>query len=290
MQSFERVGIVGLVDKPTIKPTVSRLARFLVAEGISPSIENEAMLDGELDKITIEPRSDMGSHCDLIIVVGGDGSLLQAARDFVEFAVPILGVNLGRLGFLADIAPQQLEQNVREVLRGNCVATRRFLLEGVLVRDGNTIADGIALNDIVLQPRGSIRMIEFSLRIDDQYVYTQRADGLIVSTPTGSTAYALSGGGPIIHPRLDAIDIVPINPHTLSNRPIIVNGGARLEVIVERDSNVPAQFIFDGQEYVDAELGDQMYIRKKTKELQILHPVEHDFYSTCRTKLNWAND
>ena len=290
MQSFERVGIVGFVDKPTIQSTVSRLARFLVSEGVSPSIESSAMLDGSVDGLIEQTRKDMGAHCDLIIVVGGDGSLLHAARDFVDFDIPILGVNLGRLGFLTDIAPQQLEQSVHEVVRGNSVATRRFLLEGVLIRDGNEIANGIALNDIVLRPRGSIRMIEFSLRIDDQYVYTQRADGLIVSTPTGSTAYALSGGGPIIHPKLDAIDIVPINPHTLSNRPIIVSGGAELEVVIERDSNVPAQLIFDGQEYVDTELGDHIHIRKKAKELRILHPVEHDFYATCRTKLNWAND
>lgn len=290
MQSSERVGIVGFVDKPTIKSTVSRLARFLVSEGTSPSIENSAMLDGNIDGVAVQTRKEMGVNCDLVIVVGGDGSLLHAARDFVDFDIPILGVNLGRLGFLTDIAPQQLEQSVHEVLRGNSATTHRFLLEAVLIRDGEEIEKGIALNDIVLHPRGSIRMIEFSLRINDQYVYTQRADGLIVSTPTGSTAYALSGGGPIIHPNLDAINIVPINPHTLSNRPIIVNAGAQLEIAVERDSNVDAQFVFDGQKYLEAELGDRIHIRKKQKELRILHPVEHDFYATCRTKLNWAND
>ena len=289
MQIFERVGIVGSSDKPTIKPTVSRLARFLVSEGIASTIENNAMLDDDIEGISVSTRKEMGANCDLIVVVGGDGSLLRAARDFVDFDIPVLGINRGRLGFLTDIVPQKLEEGVGEVLRGNSVVTRRFLLEATLLRGDKEIASCIALNDIVLQPRGSIRMIEHSLRIDGQYVYTQRADGLIVSTPTGSTAYALSGGGPIIHPSLDAIDIVPINPHNLSSRPIIVNAGVEIEILVEFDNNVDSQFVFDGQKYVGAELGDKIKIRKKEQQLQLLHPVEHDFYATCRSKLNWAN-
>lgn len=290
MQDFNTVGIIGFVDKVLIKDTVSRLARFLISEGISTWLENQTIEDTAMVGVNYCSREEMGERCELLVVVGGDGSLLHAARDFVDHDIPILGVNRGRLGFLTDIAPQELEQRVSDVLSGNYVTTRRFLLEAELVRQGEVIAKGVSLNDVVLQPRGSIRMIEFTLNIDGQYVYTQRSDGLIVSTPTGSTAYALSGGGPIIHPNLQAINIVPINPHTLSNRPIIVNADAELEILVEPDNSVDAQFVCDGQEYMDAELGDRLRVRKKANELRLLHPVEHDFYATCRRKLNWASD
>lgn len=290
IQNFKAVGIVGFVDKALVRETVTRLAQFLVSKGISTWIESEAFLIEKVECVSFSTREEMGEKCDLVVVVGGDGSLLRAARDLAGMDTPILGVNRGRLGFLTDIAPTELEQRVSDVLNGDYVATHRFLLEVEIHREGEVVAKGLALNDIVLQPRGSIRMIQFSLRIDKQYVYTLRADGLIVSTPTGSTAYALAGGGPIIHPNLDAIDLVPINPHTLSNRPIIIHADSELELVVERDSVVDARVVCDGQEYIDAELGDRIKIRRKPGELRLLHPEEHDFYATCRTKLNWAND
>lgn len=290
MQDFKKVGIIGFLDKALVKETISRLARFLTTEGVSTWLESHTPAEDTVEGVGYCSRKEMGEKCDLVVVIGGDGSLLHAARDFVDFDTPILGVNRGRLGFLTDIAPNELEQRVSDVLAGNYVATHRFLLEAELIRDAEVIAEGLALNDVVLQPRGSIRMIEFALRVDGQYVYTQRSDGLIVSTPTGSTAYALSGGGPIIHPSLRAINLVPINPHTLSNRPIIVNADAELEITIKRDSSVDAQVVCDGQEYMDAELGDRIRIRRKQNELRLLHPVEHDFYATCRSKLNWASE
>ena len=287
---YQRIGIVSFVDKALIKESVSKLTRFLSSKGIAICVESQTFCDDNIENLNLCSRAEMREMCDLIIMVGGDGSLLFAARDFADADIPILGVNRGRLGFLTDIAPSEMEERVADVLAGNCVATHRFLLEMELVRDGEVIAENIALNDVVMQPRGSIRMIEFSLRIDDQYVYTQRSDGLIISTPTGSTAYALSGGGPIIHPTLEAINIVPINPQTLSSRPIVISAGAEIEVKIEQGNSVDTQLVCDGQIYMDAERGDIVCVRRKAKGVKLLHPIEHDFYATCRSKLNWAND
>lgn len=289
MQEFKSVGIIGFVDKTLVKETIIRLAKFLTSKGVATYVEPSAKSEKDLLDVSFCSLEEMGKQCDLIVVVGGDGSLLGAARKLVEYDVPLLGVNRGRLGFLTDIAPNELEQRVEDVLNGNYVASHRFLLEGEMLRDSAVVAKGVALNDVVLQPRGSIRMIEFTLKIEHQYVYTQRSDGLIVSTPTGSTAYALSGGGPIVHPDLQAINLVPINPHTLSSRPIVVNPDVELEIVIERNNNVNARVVFDGQQYMNAELGDVIRLRKKKEILRLLHPVEHDFYQTCRTKLNWAS-
>jgi len=290
MGQFAKVGIIGYIDKVLVKGTVSRLARFLMEQGIQVCMETPSGDTERMDGAIYCSRAEIGQTCQLAIVVGGDGSLLHAARDLVDYDIPMLGVNRGRLGFLTDIAPQDPEQPVRDILDGKYVSTERFLLEAELCRGDTCVQPNIALNDVVLQPRGSIRMIHFTLNIDGQYVYTQRSDGLIVSTPTGSTAYALSGGGPIVHPKLQAINIVPINPHTLSNRPIVVSADSELEIILEPDSSVDAQAVFDGQIYMEAELGDCIRVRRKQKSLKLLHPIGHDFYATCRSKLNWATD
>ena len=290
MREFNKVGIIGYTDKVLVKGTVSRLARFLLEEGVEVHMEIPPNQTERMEGVTYSTRAEIGDICELAIVVGGDGSLLHAARDLVEHDISMLGVNRGRLGFLTDIAPQEPEQPVRDILNGKYIATERFLLEAELCRGDACIQPSLALNDVVIQPRGSIRMIQFTLNIDGQYVYTQRSDGLIVSTPTGSTAYALSGGGSIMHPNLDAINLVPINPHTLSSRPIVVNANAELEIVIERDSSVDAQVVCDGQRYMEAELGDCIRVRRKARGLKLLHPVDHNFYATCRSKLNWASD
>ncbi len=287
---FQTIGIIGFLDNALVGETVGRLALFLLQSGRRVLIEEgteHASLNSTIETVS---RNTMGQLCDLVVVVGGDGSMLHAARDLVDYDVPLLGVNRGRLGFLTDILPSELEQRVADVLQGKYVISQRFMLDCSQQRDGWEIARGTALNDVVLQPRNSIRMIEFSLHIDTQYVYTQRSDGLIISTPTGSTAYALSGGGPIIHPHIDAINIVPINPHTLSNRPIVVDGNSELEIRFEADNSVLGQIVCDGQIYMAAERGDRILVRKKARQVHLLHPVQHDFYETCRTKLHWARD
>lgn len=284
---FETVGVIGFLESDLVNETVDKLSSFLRQSGRKVLVEEGINGPAGTESAT---RDEIGKQCDLVIVVGGDGSMLHAARDLVDYDVPLLGINRGRLGFLTDILPSELEQRVAEVLKGNYVITPRFMLDAQLYRADMLVGSGTALNDVVLQPRNSIRMIEFSLKIDDQYVYTQRSDGLIISTPTGSTAYALSGGGPIIHPSINAINLVPINPHTLSNRPIVVDGDSRLEVTIEPKNSVLPQIVCDGQTHLDAERGDRLVVSKKRQKVNLLHPVQHDFYETCRTKLHWARD
>jgi len=284
---FKTVGVIGFLENALVSETVEKLSTFLQDSGRQVLVdEGTKRRSGE----QAATRNEIGSQCDLVIVVGGDGSMLHAARDLVDYDLPLLGINRGRLGFLTDILPSELEQRVGEVLKGNYVISRRFMLDAKLYRNEKLVGEGIALNDVVLQPRNSIRMIEFSLNIDNQYVYTQRSDGLIISTPTGSTAYALSGGGPIVHPSINAINLVPINPHTLSNRPIVVAGNSELEVTIEPKNSVLPQIVCDGQTYLSAERGDRLLVQKKQQMVNLLHPVQHDFYETCRTKLHWARD
>lgn len=288
---FTRVGIIGFVDNPLVRETVNKLTQYFEANQVEYLVEEDTRSLSKLPKNEHScSRAEMGESCSLIIVVGGDGSMLHAARDMVDYEVPLLGVNRGRLGFLTDIPPSDLEERIEEVMAGNYVTSERFLLECELVRDGEVVDRGIALNDVVLQPRDSIRMIDLNLQIDSQYVFTLRSDGLIISTPTGSTAYALSGGGPIVHPNLNAINIVPINPHTLSNRPIVINGDSEIEVEVSTDNRVNAQVVCDGQNHLMSQWGDKVRIRKKTTQIKLIHPAAHSFYETCRSKLRWAQD
>jgi len=221
-------------------------------------------------------------------VVGGDGSMLGAARALTDLNVPLLGLNRGRLGFLTDIHPDDMEEGIGRVLAGEYKSTNRYLLEMRVERDGETIGKGLALNDLVLHPGRSVRMMEFELYVDQQFVYSQRSDGLIISTPTGSTAYALSAGGPIIHPNLDAIVLVPMNPHTLASRPIVISGDSQIEVLVGRRNELHPLISCDGQVDISTEPGDVIKIHRKPTPLRLIHPSEHNFYETCRDKLGWG--
>lgn len=288
---FKCVGIIGFVDNPLVKETVARLTKYFEDNKIKYLVEENTLNLSDLPPNGHScSRSELGESCSLIMVVGGDGSMLHAARDLVDYSVPLLGINRGRLGFLTDILPSDMEEQISDVMAGNYVTSERFLIECELVRGGSVVDRGIALNDIVLQPRDSIRMIELNLEIDTQYVYTLRSDGLIVSTPTGSTAYALSGGGPIVHPELNAINVVPINPHTLSNRPIVINGDSEIEIEIALENRVNAQVVCDGQNHIASQWGDKVRIRKKEIQIKLIHPAAHSFYETCRSKLRWAQD
>jgi NAD+ kinase len=234
-------------------------------------------------------RKILGEVCDLVIVVGGDGSMLGAARALARHKVPVLGVNRGSLGFLTDIRPDELELKVAQVLEGNYLTENRFLLEAEVRRHGEAIGQGDALNDVVLHPGKSTRMIEFELFIDGQFVCSQKADGLIVATPTGSTAYALSAGGPIMHPKLDAMVIVPMYPHTLSSRPIVVDGNSELKIVVSKDMQIYPQVSCDGQNHFTCAPGDTVTVSKKPQKLCLIHPLDHNYYEVCRNKLGWGS-
>ena len=237
---FNTVGLVGRVGNPEVVDSVAAVARFLAGTGVELVLETQTapMLPGDGHE-TVD-RGDLGSRCDLIVVVGGDGSMLGVARDLADTPALVVGVNRGGLGFLADVSPDQIEQKIGAVLAGEYTVDERALLEARIVRSGESAEACVALNDVVVNAGAASRMMDFRLYVDGDFVYDQRSDGLIVSTPTGSTAYALSAGGPIMHPGLDAIVVVPMFPHTLTSRPLVVPGDA--EIRPGRDGGRP-QFL-----------------------------------------------
>lgn len=289
MAHFKRIALIANIPLPQIVDTLKRLCNFLEQGGYTVLLESRTSELMSNQHLPVFDTSDLSLDLDLVIVVGGDGSMLSSGRRMVDHDVPVLGVNRGRLGFLTDILPGNMEEQVQQVLSGDYIISTRFLLEVALSRDGDEVASGVALNDVVLHPGKSVRMMEFELYIDNQFVYSQRSDGLIVSTPTGSTAYALSGGGPIMHPNLDAIVLVPMNPHTLSSRPIVVGGDSDIEIRVAHRDELDPMVTCDGQNDLQPEPGDIIRIHKKSQPLQLIHPVEHNFYETCRTKLGWGS-
>lgn len=290
MEQFRNIGLIGRMGSAQVVDTVRRLKKFLAGEGYQLIIEENiaSLMPGH--GMQVSSVKMMGEVCDLVIVVGGDGSLLGAARELARSDVPLLGVNRGRLGFLTDISPDDMEQQVSEVLAGKYIQEQRFLLDGHIKRNGEPIGYGSCLNDIVLHPGKSTRMIAFDLYIEGQFVYSLRADGLIVSTPTGSTAYAMSAGGPLLHPKLDAIVLVPMHPHTLSSRPIVVDGKSEIKIIIDPTNGIYPQVSFDGQHHIATVPGDTLSITKKPQKVRLIHPTTSNFYETCREKLGWASN
>ena len=289
MEHFRSIGLIGRLGSGRVVDTLRRLKRFLLDRGHTVILEDAVaeMLPGH--QLRVCPRKTMGAVCDLVIVVGGDGSLLGAARALCQYDVPVLGVNRGGLGFLTDIAPDELEQGVGDVLEGKYMAEARFLLDVIVCRGSEELGTISALNEVVLHPGKSARMIEFELFIDGQFVYSLKSDGLILSTPTGSTAYSLSAGGPIMHPKLDALVLVPMYPHTLSSRPIVVEGNSEIRITISSLNDIYPQVSCDGQEHIACAPGDTLIIRKKPQSLRLIHPLDHNFYAICRSKLGWSS-
>ncbi len=280
---------MGRPDKSSVVETLCLIYDHLLALGLHPIFDVETAKLVPYQDCQIVGRHLMGEVADLVVVVGGDGSLLHAARALVKYNTPVVGVNRGRLGFLTDIKPSMVLSKLDQVLKGEFQLDKRFLLEMEIRSAGDVIYQAIALNDIVLHSGRSVHMIDFELSIDGQFVYRQHSDGLIVSTPTGSTAYALSGGGPIIHPSMDAIALVPMHPHTLSSRPIIVGDQSEIKIRVQENRVMP-MVSADGQHSVALNAGDALHIRKHPFKLNLLHPPGYDFYMSCRTKLGWNQD
>lgn len=288
MAKFKRVGLIGRAGHSGVKKTLRRLLDFLEQQPVS------VVLDATTAKLLRKEESaalasnELARHCDLVVVVGGDGSMLNAAKHIAAGKVPVIGVNRGRLGFLTDILPEELEQ-LSEVLAGKYSVEERFLLQASLGKNKRARQLGTALNDVVLHPGKAAQMIEFELFVDDQFVYSQESDGLIIATPTGSTAYALSAGGPIMHPGLNAIALVPMYPHSLSSRPIVVDGDSEIRLVVSTKGRLRPQLSCDGQVIHTASPGEEIVVRKQDVALQLIHPSQHTFYQACRSKLGWGN-
>ena len=291
MESFRNIGIMGR-DGNGVVESLQRLigvlrlrgANIIIADHIVPLVPPECL---QLPEVRVCARKIIGEVCDLVVVVGGDGSLLGAARVLARNDVPVLGVNRGRLGFLADVSPDEIEPRISEVLDGHYRIEKRFLLDATVKHAGEPVGMADALNDVVVNSGTSAKMIEFDLYIEGEFVYRQRSDGLIISTPTGSTAYSLSGGGPIMHPRLDAIVLVPMFPHTLSSRPIVVDGNSEIKIVICDSNQKPIPVTCDGQVNLTAQPGDTVYVNKKPHKLKLIHPLNHSFYASCRDKLGW---
>jgi len=286
---FRTIGLIGRVGNEHVVESVRVLKNFLLDRDLTVVLEEEVANVLPDHGLQVATRKLIGEICDLVIVVGGDGSMLGAARDLARDDVLVLGVNRGGLGFLTDISPHEVEEKVAEVLDGKYVIDKRFLLDTVVKGDGEVRGKGSAFSDVVLSSGETARMIAFESYIEGQFVYSQRSDGLLISTPTGSTAYSLSGGGPIMHPKLDALVLVPMFPHTLSSRPIVVDGNSEIKIIIGADNTINPIISCDGHLSIKAQPGDAIYIQKKPHKLKLIHPLDHNFYAVCRDKLGWGN-
>ncbi len=285
---FQRIALIGKTDSEHIELTLPKLYAHL------RNRHHEVVVEQNSARFIAEgavsfPLGELGRHCDLAIVIGGDGTLLTAARVLAAHDIPLIGVNLGRLGFLVDISPPVAVTILDEILEGRFREEQRQLLHARLIRNGQTIIEQTAVNEVVIHSWNSTSMIEIVTYIDGIFLNCQRSDGLIVSTPTGSTAYALSGGGPILYPTLKAIELVPINPHSLTNRPIVIADDSEVEIVFRKSKDFRARLACDNVSFPEIEIGDRICISKSAHPFRILHPLNHDFFEILREKLNWSS-
>ncbi len=287
-KAFNKIGVVGKPDSKAAQETTDVLCELILGLGLEVFLPQSDQFNFSSGQGETIPFKNLGSHCDLVIVVGGDGSLLKAARDLIDSQVPLLGINRGHLGFLADIKPTEVESRVPPILKGQYTLENRFLLHAEVFRGDQSIGSSNAVNDIVLYPGEIARMIQFELYMDRQFVYSQRSDGLIVSTPTGSTAYSLSGGGPILAPQTDTIVLVPMCPHTLTSRPIAVNKQRVIEIVISDDNPHIPKLSCDGQVIISLQSGDRIRIKQYPIEMHLVHPLDYDYFEVLRTKLGWG--
>ncbi len=285
---FERIGLFVKANEPRIQAELETLMAFLQANGHTVCMDaNCASLIGGAGA-GVKDWPDIGRDCDLVIAIGGDGTMLSAARLVASYDVPLLGINLGHLGFLADILPNEISTTLADILAGHFIEERRYLLRSEVVRDGQVIQTDEAVNDVVIQKWNIARLISFDTFVNGILLHSQRSDGMIVATPTGSTAYALSGGGPILDPSLDAMALVPICPHTLSNRPIVIAGNSHLEMVVGTGEVDHARLTCDGELMAKLSHGDRVRVRKHQHHYRLIHPANHDHYAVLRAKLHWG--
>jgi NAD+ kinase len=288
-ETFSKIGLIGRGQHQSSLDTIQSLLQLVQERELEVVVEPRLAKLMDQRNIREASRDEIGEYCDLVIVVGGDGSMLSAARTLAKYDTPVLGVNRGRLGFLTDVSPDEIEVKLSEVLDGHYEREQRFLLDVIVARNGETVGRADALNDIVVNSGTSAQMIEFDLYVNNTFVYRQRADGLIVATPTGSTAYSLSGGGPIMHPALDAVVLVPMFPQTLSSRPLVVDGNSEIRIDIGGHNSIHPPVTCDGQVNMTARPGDSVHIYKKPHQMILIHPRGHSFYASCRDKLQWSN-
>lgn len=286
-QLFPTVGILGREHDPEVTRTLATLAGHLRDAGARVLVDAAVAAPQGTESL---PRETVCRQADLIMVVGGDGTMLKAAYSIASRPVPLVGINLGRLGFLADIPPDTMAEEVGAILRGDYEEEARLLLDASLIRNTSTLPCAAALNDVVVQKADGGRLIEFETHVNGKFVCAHRADGIIIATPTGSTAYALSGGGSILHPALDAVTLVPICPHALGDRPIVVKGDSSIEIVLSSTHGGRAQVTCDGQHSLPLQIGDRVRIQRAAHSIRFIHPRGYDYYKILRTKLHWGQN
>lgn len=286
MHPFRTAAIVGKFARSEDTGQLSDLARFLAGRGLAVLVEahtHECPGDARLESADL---GRIGREADIAIVVGGDGTMLTVARELAAHGVPLVGINRGRLGFTTDIAMHSMLPAVEQILDGNFSAEDRTLLHATVSRKGQLLVQSLAFNDVVASRGVQGGMIEFRVMVDDEFAYELRADGLIVATPTGSTAYALSSGGPIVHPSVAGLILVPVSPHTLSNRPIVIGNGSRVDVVLLHSTR--GSVYFDGRDHHSLLAGDHLTVTTAPARVRLLHPDGYSHFRTLREKLGWS--
>ena len=283
---FTTIALIGKHKNPDIAAPLLNLAQYLSSKNHEVLLDHITASHIHSDGYPALSLEEIGEKANLAIVMGGDGTMLNIARMLVSYDVPLIGINQGRLGFLTDLSADTMFETLDEMLAGQYITERRMLLYAEIIRSGNRAFGSLAFNDVVLYRGMNIGMIEFEVRVDDEYVNTLRSDGLIITTPTGSTAYALSSGGPILHPSLDLIALVPVCPHTLSNRPIVIGPNAIVQVQMHSSANV--RINCDSHSWLDLEQTDNIVVRRFPKTVRLLHSKNHSYYRMLREKLGWS--
>jgi NAD+ kinase len=282
---FRHAALVGKYQSQGMRGVLEEIAHFLIRQGLEVSMERQTALNTGITEHGAMTPDELGRECDLAVVVGGDGTMLGIARQLARHGTPLVGINTGRLGFITDLPAGQFAESLAPMIAGDFEEERRTMLEGGVQRDGELIFEGFAMNDVVVSRGGAASMVELKVDIGDEFVANLRADGLIIGSPTGSTAYALSAGGPILHPGIKAWVLVPIAPHDLSNRPIVLpdTGEISIGIVAGRDASVS----FDMQSLASLLHGDRISVRRSAHQVRFLHPRGWSYYATLRRKLHW---
>lgn len=282
---FHHVALVGKYHAPGARSALENVAQFLNAQGCDVAIEKDTATSTGLTQYPILDVAGIGAHCDLALVVGGDGTMLGIGRVLAKFGVPLVGINQGRLGFITDIAFDDYQAVLGPMLRGEFEEDRRWMMQAQVMRDGRCVFNAMAMNDVVVNRGATSGMVELRVEVDGRFLANQRADGLIIASPTGSTAYALSAGGPLLHPSIAGWVLVPIAPHTLSNRPIVLSdtGEITVEIVAGRDASAN----FDMQSLASLMLGDRITVKRSEYQMRFLHPRGWSYFDTLRKKLHW---
>ncbi len=285
-KTFKTIALIGKYKSPEIAEPVLRLAKFLSEHGVKVLLDPVTASHVGRNDYVVLPLEEVGRTAQLAIVIGGDGTMLNIARTFAPFDVALVGINQGRLGFLTDLSVGGMFDAIAAILDGKFVEESRMLLEAEVWSAQDKVLDVVAFNDISVNKGAQGSLIELEVRIDGKFVYNLRSDGLIVTSPTGSTAYALSSNGPILHPSLNVIGLVPVCPHTLSNRPIVIGSESEIEIMILKAADARAHF--DSHSHHEMKERDKIVVKRCPYSIRLLHPLEHNYYHMLREKLHWS--